>query len=112
MSSTSHNVPFRRSKILGAIMSPEAVEVQGYFCDAVSAEMGDGRARAIHNIARSTGLTERRVVGIMRAEVKRIWADELRKVREWREDWCLRREARLGHEIEMLRARRAKIGSV
>jgi hypothetical protein len=88
-------------------MSPDAVECRDHFCDAISAELGDGRKRAIHAIARATGMSERRIVGIMRGEVKRIWSDELRIVREWHSIWIERRHAQMSHELALLEARRS-----
>ena len=86
-------------------LSPESLECRGYFCDAISAELGDGRKRAIHAIARATGLSERRIVGIMRAEVKRIWADELTKVRSWHEDWRRLQITKVRNQLAILEAR-------
>jgi hypothetical protein len=86
-------------------MSPEAMEVRGYLCDAVSAEAGDGRARVIHAIHRETGLSERRIIGILRAEVKRLWADEVTAVRDWYQAWGNRRAEQLRHQADLLEAR-------
>lgn len=86
-------------------MSPEVAEVRGYFCDAVSAEFGDARARVIHEIHRATGLTEGRIARIMRNEVRRLWCDEYRSIRDWHQSWCDRQVAQLRHKAEMLEAR-------
>lgn len=102
---SSPKILYRSPSNVEGEMSPEAVECRGYFCEAVSAELGDGRKRAIHAIARATGLSDRRVVGIMRAEVKRIWADELTTVRDWFGNWRRQQDDKVRHQFAMLEAR-------
>lgn len=87
------------------MITAEAAECRDYFARAVSAEVGDrSRAQLINAIARATGMTERRVVGIIRAEVKKVWAHELTKVRIWHDSWCDREILRLNSKAELLKA--------
>jgi 23S rRNA C2498 (ribose-2'-O)-methylase RlmM len=85
-------------------MTSEAAYCRDAFTAAISAEIGDkSRAQLIYSIARATDMSERRVVEIIRGTVQRVWADEFAKVKEWRATWIDRQEARLNHQIELLR---------
>ena len=58
-------------------------EMRQYAACAVESRLSEGRKRAIDGAARELGLSPRRVIGLLRGEVRRIWADELLDARAW-----------------------------
>lgn len=62
-------------------VTAEAAEMRGYLSEAVSGRHADGFARAVAATARDFGLTNRRVLAILRREARRVWADELSRAR-------------------------------
>ena len=87
----------------------EAEQSRGFLRDYIAGERHLGQAEALYRAHLKTGLTERRLLSILRGQVPRIWADEWTALREWHSSWLEQREARLLHEIEIMRARRAEI---
>lgn len=106
MSGFTPRILDRSNKLFGADMiTAEAAECRDYFARAISSQIGNrSRKQLIHAIARATGMTERRVVGIIRAEVLRVWADELTAVRDWHDGWCALEAQRLNHKAALLKA--------
>lgn len=99
--------PFR-SKILERPVNSAATTVQEMreiAGDAVEANRERGHAEALHLAARELGISGRRVAGILRGEVRRVWADELETARRWHADYCARKAERLAHEAILFRAR-------
>jgi hypothetical protein len=98
----------RRSKILERAVGSagttvqEMREIAGH---AVEANRDRGHAEALHLAARELGISTRRVAGILRGEVGRVWADELETARRWHADYCARKAERLAHEASLFRAR-------
>lgn len=99
----------RRSKILErravgntATTVNEMREIIG---EAVAARSARGKADALHQVGRELGMSARRVAGIMRGEVGRIWADELETARRWYANHCAKKSERLAHEATLFRAR-------
>ncbi len=74
----------KRPRILEQpVRTAEAAELRGYASAAVEARQSEGRKRAIAGAARELGLSPRRVIGLLRGEVSRVWADELLGARAW-----------------------------
>jgi len=68
--------------------------------EAVKARRDRGRSEAVFQAARELRLTPRRVLGILRAEVVRVWADELEAAREWEARYFARQSAALAAEAQ------------
>lgn len=82
------------------------VEMRTYASAAVEARIDLGRKRAIENAARELGISARRVAGLLRGEVPRIWADELVSARSWYRHFLEREQAKSEHRALILRAQR------
>ena len=64
-------------------MTAEAAEMHRYVDTAVKSRSACGQARAVHGAARDLGMKPRRVIAILRGEIRRVWADELTTARRW-----------------------------
>lgn len=82
----------------------EAEEIGGFFNEAVTERLGEGRKRVIAEIARNVGMKPSRVAKLMRQEIPRVWADEYRAVKAWHQDWRERQIAQLRRKAELLEA--------
>jgi hypothetical protein len=69
---------------------------------------GDADA-AISAAARVLGISPRRVLGILRNEVGRVWADELTEARAWKARHEARQKTRLAHAAALYEARAANL---
>lgn len=76
---------------------------------AVEAHRDRGRAEAVFQAARELGLSQRRVVAILRTEVGRVWADELETARKWLARHCEQQAVKLAHDAELYRVRAAAL---
>lgn len=73
--------------------------------EAVNARRDRGQSEAVFQAARELHLTPRRVLAILRAEVGRVWADELDNARAWEARHCARQSAALAAEAQRYAAR-------
>lgn len=90
-------------------VTAEALEMRHCLSEMVDARRPLGLKRAIHETAREYDLSPRRVMGIIRGEVSRVWADELARVRNGHAKFLDREAARAEHRAAILRARRLAI---
>ena len=86
------------------VMTP-AREVQDIVCAAVGFRRLDGIDRATHYAARELGISQSRVVQILRGKVARVWADEWLKAKAWYAAECERQAIRSAQEAEIYKAR-------
>ncbi|NPD67269.1 hypothetical protein HN018_06740 [Lichenicola cladoniae] len=96
MSFFSPEISERRS------VTSEACEMRLIVQQAVDTRRSLGYDRAVDGAARDLNMKPRRVLAILRSEIKRVWADELSAARRW---YRLNgdRQARLDHEQAALR---------
>ena len=73
--------------------------------DHGNADRECSHAEALHITARELGISARRVAGIMRGEVGRVWADELEVARRWYAHHCDRMAQRGARDAVMFQAR-------
>lgn len=99
--SYQHDAPRERSLVNSATVQ----EMRDIVGEAVNANRDRGRSEAVFQAARELGLSQRRIVAILRAEVGRVWADELDGARRWYAGHCARKAERLAHEATLFRAR-------
>jgi len=94
------------SRILESRMgSATFAEMRDIVGHAVNARRELGRSEAVWRAARELGLSQRRVMAILRGEVGRVWADELDAARFWYARHCAEQAGRLDHQAALLRAR-------
>jgi hypothetical protein len=67
-----------------ATFASPAQEMRHIVGEAVNARRDNGQSEAVFQAARELRLSTRRILGIMRGEVARVWADELDHARNWR----------------------------
>lgn len=99
---SSSEILERRSVNSSATTVQQMREIVG---EAVDEHRACGQAEAIHRVGRDLGISARRVAGILRGEVARIWADELDDAKRWYVGHCARKAERLAHEAILFRAR-------
>lgn len=96
------------SKILERRMGASTTtvdEMRDLVGHAVNSRRHLGRSEAVYQAARELGLTPRRVLSILRAEVGRVWADELETARRWYAHHCDKQARALAHEAAIYQVR-------
>ena len=99
---------FKCNEISEARMS-EAMEMRDWVGQGVNARRDLGASEAVWQVARELGVKPRRVLAIMRGEVRRVWADEWAKARAWHAADCAKQAAICEHKARMYHDQRAAL---
>ena len=86
-------------------MFADARDLRDYVGHGVNARRDLGRERAIEQVARELDFKPRRVLAILKGEVRRFWLDEAQAIAVWYAAECARQAAKLEHEAALYRAR-------
>jgi hypothetical protein len=86
-----------------------ATEMHGWVCEMVQARRHEGADRATHTTARDLGISQSRVVEILKGRVGRVWADEFLAAKARYARFCERQAEAFDQQADAARAKHAAI---
>ena len=92
-----------------AAFATQAHEMRHIAREAVDARRDRGQSEAVFQAARELRISTRRVLGILRGEVGRIWADEMDHARDWYVRHCEQQAAIRATQADDYRVRAADL---